>query len=44
MTLMAHQIATKAIGGAVHVALMRDPADGSTKYAVSYTFGSAGTK
>jgi hypothetical protein len=42
--MMPHQIATKAIGGEVHVATLRDPADGSTKYVVGYSFGSAGAK
>jgi hypothetical protein len=44
MTRMAHQIATRAIGGGVRISLVRDPADGSTRYAVAYTFGSAGTR
>lgn len=42
MTAMPHQIATKAIGGKVYVAPMRDPSDGTTKFAVAYTFGSVG--
>ena len=35
MTL-AHQIATRAAGGSVTVAVIRDPADGSARYTVSY--------
>jgi hypothetical protein len=36
MRLAAHQIATKAIGGTVSVTVIRDPADGTPRYAVSY--------
>lgn len=36
MTLLAHQIATRAIGGTVSVTVIRDPADGLARYAVSY--------
>ena len=36
MTLLAHQIATRAIGGTVSVTIIRDPADGTPRYAVSY--------
>jgi hypothetical protein len=36
MTLAAHQIATRAIGGTVSVTIIRDPADGSAGYAVTY--------
>jgi hypothetical protein len=36
MTDMPHQIATRAIGGAVSVAIIRDPADGTARYAVVY--------
>lgn len=35
MTL-AHQIATRAVGGTVSVSVIRDPADGSARYTVSY--------
>jgi hypothetical protein len=35
---MPHQIATKAIGGNVYVAALRDPADGTTRFAPAYTF------
>ena len=41
---MAPQIATRALGGEVRVSTMRDPTDGSIRYAVAYSFGSAGTK
>jgi len=40
---MPHQIATKAIGGKVYVSPLRDPSDGSTRYAVVYTFGAGDT-
>ena len=36
MTEMPHQIITRAIGGTVSVAVVRDPADGAARYAVSY--------
>jgi hypothetical protein len=36
MTDMPHQIITRAIGGTVSVATIRDPAEGKTKYVVSY--------
>jgi hypothetical protein len=36
MTEQAHQIATRAIGGTVSVITVRDPADGSARYAVAY--------
>lgn len=42
--MMAHQIATKALGGEVFITTLRDPTDGSTKYAIGYSFGNAGTK
>jgi hypothetical protein len=32
----AHEIATRAIGGTVSVATVRDPGDGSACFAVSY--------
>jgi hypothetical protein len=35
-TLLAHQIATRAIGGTVSIATIRDPADGSSRFSVSY--------
>jgi hypothetical protein len=34
--MLAHQIATRAIGGTVSITIIRDPADGSARYAVSY--------
>ena len=34
--VFAHQIATRAIGGTVAVTIIRDPAEGSARYAVSY--------
>lgn len=37
MGLCAHQIATRAAGGKVHVVAFRDPADGSERHAVAYT-------
>jgi hypothetical protein len=43
MKLMPHQIATKAIGGKVYVSSLRDPADGTARYGVVYTFGDATT-
>jgi hypothetical protein len=36
MTDMPHQIITRAVGGTVSVTIMRDPSDGSARYAVSY--------
>lgn len=39
MALSAHQIATRAIGGTVSVVIIRDPADGSARHAVSYEGG-----
>lgn len=36
MTLAAHQIATRAIGGTVSVAVIRDPGEGALRYAVAY--------
>jgi hypothetical protein len=36
MSLLAHQIATRAIGGTVSVTVVRDPADGLARYAVAY--------
>lgn len=36
MMLAAHQIATRTIGGTVSVTIIRDPADGTARYAVSY--------
>ena len=42
--ILADQIATKALGGTVGITLLRDPADGSIRYAVAYSFGSSGTK
>jgi hypothetical protein len=36
MMLAAHQIATRAIGGTVSITVIRDPADGAARYAVSY--------
>lgn len=32
----AHQIATRAVGGSVSVAIIRDPADGTSKFVVAY--------
>ena len=37
MSVSAHQIATRAIGGTVSVTLVRDPADGSVRHCVAYT-------
>lgn len=34
--LFAHQIATRAIGATVSVTTIRDPADGTVRYAVCY--------
>lgn len=42
--LLAHQIATKALGGEVYISAMRDRADGAVSYAVAYRFGTGGTK
>jgi hypothetical protein len=36
MTENAHQIATRVVGGSVSVAVVRDPAEGSTKFTVVY--------
>ncbi|MBR1190079.1 hypothetical protein [Bradyrhizobium sp. AUGA SZCCT0160] len=36
MTEAAHQRITRAIGGTVYVTVLRDPADGSARYAVTY--------
>ncbi|MBR1154507.1 hypothetical protein [Bradyrhizobium sp. JYMT SZCCT0428] len=36
MTQMTHQKITRAIGGTVSVTSIRDPAEGDTKYVVSY--------
>lgn len=36
MTSAAHQIATRAVGGVVSVTMVRDPAEGAARYAVSY--------
>ncbi|MCK1517281.1 hypothetical protein IVB22_33215 [Bradyrhizobium sp. 190] len=36
MTDMPHQVITRAIGGTVSVTIIRDPADGAARYAVSY--------
>lgn len=36
MSLMPHQIVTRAIGATVSVTIIRDPADGGARYAVSY--------
>lgn len=33
----AHEIATRAIGGVVSVAVIRDPADGTAKFTVLYS-------
>jgi hypothetical protein len=33
---IAHQIATRAVGGMISVTVIRDPADGTARYAVSY--------
>jgi hypothetical protein len=33
---IAHQIATRVIGGTVSIAIVRDPADGSARYTISY--------
>jgi hypothetical protein len=35
--LLAHQIATRAMRGAVSVVVFRDPADGSELHGVAYT-------
>jgi hypothetical protein len=42
MSLTSHQIATRALGGTVHVTIIRDPADGAARYAVAY--GSRGNQ
>ncbi|MBR1277470.1 hypothetical protein [Bradyrhizobium sp. AUGA SZCCT0283] len=34
--LFAHQIVTRAIGGTVSITILREPADGSARYAVTY--------
>jgi hypothetical protein len=36
---MPHQAITRALGGTVAVVVLRDPADGSARYAVSYHSG-----
>lgn len=36
MTLAAHQIATRTIGGTVSVTIIREPSDGSVRFAVGY--------
>ena len=36
LTDMPHQIATRAIGATVFVTSIRDPADGTAKYSVTY--------
>ena len=36
MTAMPHQTITRVLGGTVGVTVIRDPADGAAKYAVSY--------
>ena len=36
---MPHQIATRAIGATVFITSIRDPADGTAKYAVTYKSG-----
>jgi hypothetical protein len=33
---MPHQIATRALGATVFITSIRDPADGTAKYAVTY--------
>jgi hypothetical protein len=39
MSLMPHQIVTRAVGGTASVTIIRDPADGAARYAVSYQSG-----
>jgi hypothetical protein len=39
VTDMPHQIITKAIGATVSVLVIRDPADGASRHAVSYECG-----
>ena len=39
MSLMPHQTVTRAVGGTVSVTIIRDPADGAARYAVSYQSG-----
>jgi len=36
ITLAPQQITTRAIGGTVGVTIIRDPADGAARYAVTY--------
>jgi len=42
MTDLAHQIATKAIGGEVYVTSVRDLSDGTVAYVVAYALGHSG--
>jgi hypothetical protein len=39
MTEMPHQIATKALGGAVRIVIIRDTSDGTVVHAVTYESG-----
>jgi hypothetical protein len=36
LSAAAHQIATRALGGTVSIAIVRDPADGSIRHCVAY--------
>jgi len=36
LSTAAHQIATRALGGTVSIAIIRDPADGSVRHCVTY--------
>jgi hypothetical protein len=38
---LPHQIATRAIGGVVSIAIVRDPADGSIRHCVAYQSAAA---
>jgi hypothetical protein len=42
--LLAHQIATKALGGEVYVTSVPDVSDGTITYVIAYAFGHGGTK
>jgi hypothetical protein len=41
MTDMPHQIITRALGATVSVVVIRDPADGTARHAVSYESGAS---
>ena len=37
--ILAHQIATRVVGGSVSVVLIRDPSDGAVRHGVRYISG-----